>query len=455
MPKGDPGRNSPGRTTAAKGLGGWNGSGKGAAESTFHPDPPVKGNGPPPGGSHIRETMAIQSLTRRKNRLQRIIRLLRQFRPDLPVTYRRNRVVLLPRGHSFFRSLHNAIRSAERFILVEFYMIRADRTGTAFAAELAEAVRRGVHVRLIYDYIGSIETPAPFFEGMARQGIELVAFNVPSFKRGLHLFDRRDHRKMVIVDGNLAYLGGFNIGDEYSGAAERSLRFRDVGFSVSGSAVAELIRNFSEIWQMERRESPELPPAGRIADPPPRLRGHADVVIVSGGPHHSRSFIRSAFLFGIASAAEEILIATPYFVPGPRMIRHLVRASRRGVKIKMLLPERSDAPLVRLLGRSYYGALLGKGIEIRELDRAILHAKVMLIDSERTVIGSANLDQRSFHRNYELNTVVDDLAFGRQIKKVFQKDYEHSRRVTVEGHERRGWTTRLVEKVVDLFSWFL
>ncbi len=408
-----------------------------------------------PVTDHIRETMATENHSRQKSRLLRIMRLLRRFRPDLPVTYRRNRVLLFPGGHSFFRSLHAALRSAERFILVEYYMIHADHTGAAFAAGLAEAVRRGVRVWLIYDYVGCIKTPASFFENMARQGIEAIPFNVPSFKKGLRWFDRRDHHKMVIIDGNLAYLGGFNIGDEYSEILERSQRFRDVGLSISGGAVSELTRHFSEIWQMEKGELPRLPPAGGDADPHPRRSGHADVSIVSGGPHHRRSYIRGAFLLNIASAAEEILIATPYFVPGPRMIRSLLRAARRGVKVRLLLPERSDLPLVRLLGRSYYGALLRKGIEIRELGREILHAKVMLIDGERTVIGSANLDQRSFHRNYELNCIIEDMTFGRQVKKVLLKDFANSRRVTVEGHERRGLIARFLEKVINLFGWFL
>jgi len=399
--------------------------------------------------------MVTENHIRQKSRPLRIMRLLRRLRPGQPVTYRRNRVLLFPGGHSFFRSLHTALRSAERFILAEYYLIRSDHTGAAFAAELAEAVRRGVRVWLIYDYVGTIETPASFFEGMARQGIELIPFNVPSFRRGMHWFDRRDHRKMAIIDGNLAYLGGFNIGDEYSGIVERSQRFRDMGFSISGSAVKELARNFSETWRTETGELPRLPPTRGDVDPHPRPSGQADVVIISGGPHHRRSYIHNAFLFNIATAAEEILIATPYFVPGPRMIRSLLRAARRGVTVRLLLPARSDAPLVRLLGRSYYDALLRKGIEIRELGREILHAKVMLIDGERTVIGSANLDQRSFHRNYELNGIIDDVTFGRQIKRVFLKDFANSRRVTVEGHERRGWFARFLEKVINLFGWFL
>ena len=400
--------------------------------------------------------MATENPTRKRIRLRRMMSLLRRFRPStLPVTHRHNRVILFPGGRSFFHSLYTELRSAKRFILIEYYMIHADRTGAAFAAELAEAVRRGVRVWVIYDYIGSIDTPSSFFAGMARQGIELVPFNVPSVRRGVHWFDRRDHRKMAIIDGELAYLGGFNIGDEYSGLVARSQRFRDVGFSISGSAVGELVSNFSETWLMERGQPPQLPSAAGDVDPNPRRSGQADVMLVSGGPHHSRSYIRNAFMLSIASAAEEILIATPYFVPGPRMIRSLLRAARRGVTVRLLLPARSDVPLVRLLGRSYYDALLGKGIEIRELDREILHAKVMLIDGERTVIGSANLDQRSFLRNYELNSIIDDRTFGRQIRGMLLKDFRDSRRITREGHERRGLIARLLERVINLFGWFL
>ncbi|MBI4633747.1 MAG: cardiolipin synthase B [Deltaproteobacteria bacterium] len=391
----------------------------------------------------------------KRNRLTRMIGLLKRFRTlPLPLTYRHNRVILFPREHSLFRALHIALRSAKRFILIEFYMIRADRTGAAFAAELAAAVRRGVRVWMIYDYVGSIETPSFFFEALARQGIELSPFNAPSFRRGLRWFDRRDHRKMAIFDGEIAFLGGFNIGDEYSGLAEESQRFRDMGFSVSGSAVGELVRNFSETWLMEHDQPPPLPPADSDA-PHSRRTGRADVVIVSGSPDQRRSYIGYTFLANIASAVEEILIATPYFVPGPRIIRSLLRAARRGVTVRLLLPARSDVPLVRLLGRSYYGALLMRGIEIREMDRKILHGKVMLIDGERAVIGSANLDQRSFHRNYELESIIDDSVFGRQIKRMLLKDFEDSRRIIREDHERRGLIARFLERVINLFGWFL
>jgi cardiolipin synthase len=392
---------------------------------------------------------------RQKKRLTRMMRLLARIRPQaMPITYRRNRVVLLHDGPSFFQSLFSALRAAQQSILLEYYIIHDDQIGRALAEELAAAVSRGVRVALIYDYIGCVDTPSSYFKNLARQGIELVAFNVPSFRRGIHWFDKRDHRKMVLIDSSTAFLGGFNIGDEYAGLAKGRSNFRDLGFSVSGSAVGELERIFLETWQMERKGAYSHQADHEKTGEAP-TKGRATVVIVSGGPHHRRSYIRSAFLAAIASASEEILIATPYFVPGPRIVRSLLRAARRGVRISLLLPARSDVPAVRLLGRSYYAPLLSSGIEIFELEGDILHSKVMLIDSERTVIGSANLDQRSFHRNFEINCVIDNSTFGRQIRKMLQEDLSVSRRIELGEHERRGLVTRVLEKVIRLFGWFL
>jgi len=400
--------------------------------------------------------MARAKYFEKKKRLLRMMHLLRRIHPSgLSVIHRQNQLVFFNDGRQFFQSLSAAIRGAQRLILVEYYMIRNDRTGAAFAAGLTEAVRRGVRVLLIYDYIGSIETPASYFRNMVQQGIEVIPFNVPSLRRGLRWFDRRDHRKMIIIDGRLAFLGSFNIGDEYSGLAKSPHRFYDVGISVLGSAVSELVSIFSETWLMERGEPPRLPLSGSVEDSHSIQQGQGNVAVVSGGPHNRRSHIHSAFLFNIAAASEEILIATPYFIPGPRIIRSLLRASQRGVRVSLLLPARSDAPLVQLLGRSYYSVLLRKGIEIYEMEREILHAKVMLIDGRQVLIGSANIDQRSFHRNFEINFIINDEPFGRQIHTVLLEDFSNSRLITLTNHERRGKIIRAVEKVINLFGWFL
>lgn len=384
-----------------------------------------------------------------------MIRLLQRLRRmELPVTHRHNCVELFPDGRQFFVALFAAIRSAQSTILLEYYIIHNDHLGASLAHELAAAIERGVTVRLIYDYIGCLDTPAAYFKNLATVSVKLLPFNVPSFKRSIHLFDQRDHRKMTIIDGTLAFLGGFNIGDEYAGCVANEKSFRDVGFSMCGDAVGELEAIFHETWQWERNRGGAR--AGvKLSRQHCGKVGDAAVNIISGGPRQRRSYIREAFQVNIAAAAEEILIATPYFVPGPRIIRSLLRAVRRGVRVRLLLPARSDVPLVLLLGRSSYTTLLRGGIEIYELEREILHAKVMLIDAERTVIGSANLDQRSFHRNYEINCMVDNMAFGSQIRTLLLEEIEVARPVELDIHEQRGMVVRIVEKFVGLFGWFL
>ena len=373
----------------------------------------------------------------------------------LPVTHRHNSVELFHGGRQFFEAFFSAIRSAQQTILLEYYLIHNDHIGAGLAQELATAVQRGVSVKLIYDYIGCLDTPTSYFKKLSLQGIQLLPFNVPSFKRGFSWFDKRDHRKMMIVDDSLAFLGGFNIGEEYAGCMADNKNFRDLGFSIRGDAVCELKTIFHETWHFERGEN--VAPTVPVQRPQQGIGkvGDAAVNIISGGPHQRRSYIREAFQVNIAAAAEEILIATPYFVPGPRIIRSLLRAVRRGVRVQLLLPARSDIPVMLLLGRISYATLLRGGVEIFELEREILHAKVMLIDAERAVIGSANLDQRSFHRNFEINCMVDNVQFGGQIRELLLEEISGSRRVELDVHERRGVLIRFMERIINLFGWFL
>ena len=391
----------------------------------------------------------------RKKRLARLTRLLEHVSKQLlPPIHRGNQVTFLADGPAFFGAFLNSIRSAKTFVLMEYYLIRDDVTGSSVANELIAAVERGVRVLLIYDYIGCIDTPSSFFKKLELQGVELVPFNVPSFRRGIRWFDRRDHRKMLIVDGHSAFLGGLNIGDEYSGIKARPDHFRDLGLSVHGNAVRELISIFSETWQMQKEQPPELP----AVDPAYHANhetGKADISFVSGGPHQRSSYIRQAFLLNIASASENLLIVSPYFVPGPRIIRSLLRAARRGVRVRLLLPARSDVWIVLLVGRSSYETLLRGGIEVYELEDDILHAKVMLVDTERTIIGSANLDQRSFHRNFEINAVIDSSTFTQQIRHTFERELVSASRITLANHEQRDVLTRVLEKLINLFGWFL
>lgn len=388
----------------------------------------------------------------RKKSLRRAPKSFRLFRRNSNAFHAAgNRVQLFKGGEEFFPALLEACRHARRSIHAEFYIVRDDLTGRAFAEALLAAAARGVEVALSYDYIGCFETPAAYFRRLSGGGVACLPFNPPPFRRGIAWFDKRNHRKLALVDGVTVFAGGVNVGDEYSGFSGAAERWRDVGVRIDGPVVAELERQFREFWT----EEGGAPLGRRVGDLSPLPVGDAEVLVVSGGPHHNRSLIRSAFRIAIAGATEYIRIMNPYFVPGPRIVRSLLRAVRRGVRVQLVLPAKSDVPLVRLVSRSYYAPLLRAGIEIYERQGTVLHAKVMLIDDSWGVVGSANLDQRSFHRNYEVNAIVVSQQFGAQLAEMFAEDLAGSRRVVLEEHERRGRVVRLLERLCAPVSWFL
>jgi len=389
---------------------------------------------------------------KRKQLLFQTARFFNLFRRNTEaVSSLGNKATLYRYGSDFFPALLEAIPLARHSICVEFYTICDDETGRQVSEALLAAAARGVRVYLMYDYIGSFETSTSYFKRLVKGGVSCAAFNPPPFARGIAWFDKRDHRKVVIVDDVCAFTGGINIADAYSGFGKKGDRWRDVGIRIEGEAVRTLIRLFTETWREETGAQPALTCSAET----PELVGDATMMIINGGPHHKRSFIRSAFRVAIAGASESVTIASPYFIPGPRVLRSLLRAAGRGVVVRLLLPHKSDVPIVRLVSRSYYGQLLRGGVEIFELDSAVLHAKVLLVDDSWAMVGSANLDQRSFHRNYELNVVVDSREFGSQVAEMLDTDLRGARRIVLHEHERRGWSIRFLERLFSPVSWFL
>ena len=364
---------------------------------------------------------------------------------------RGNRVHLFENGGDFFPALFQAIESATLALYAEFYIIKADRTGQAFAQALIAAAARGVEVALVYDFVGCYDTPSSYFKGLERAGVRCLPFNVPTFSR-LRWLDRRDHRKIVVIDGRTAFLGGMNVGDEYAGYGENSKSWRDVGMRIDGPAGFELAALFRTTWQQEGADPlPELlPHAQTVPDD-----GDADVMIINGAPHHARSIIHGSFRLALAGARHSIRIMTPYFVPGPRVVRSLLRAFKAGVKVQLILPSISDVPLMKLASRVYLTPLVQAGVEIYELQETVLHAKVMLIDDSWATLGSANLDQRSFHRNYEINVVICSHDFGEQVQRMVEEDLRKSRRVAAEEYEHKGYIERLFVWLLAPFSRFL
>lgn len=365
------------------------------------------------------------------------------------VHFQGNAVTLLPHGGDFFPALFAAIRAAVRSICVEFYIVKPDATGQAFSSALREAAARGVEVALIYDAIGCFDTPTSYFQQLQHAGVRCLAFNPPAFTK-IPWLDIRDHRKIAVIDGVIAFLGGLNVGDEYSGYGESFERWRDVGIRLEGPAAGELQRLFRQTWAQEGGAA-----LAERDDPPAMPAGDADMVIVNGAPHHTRSIIRNSFRMAMVGAAYGIRIITPYFVPGPRVVRSLLRAVRRGVHVQIILPSISDVPLAQMMSRAYLKPLLEAGVEIYERQGTILHAKVMLIDERWTTLGSANFDFRSFHRNYEINVIIDSRRFGTQARALFDEELTKSRRVALAEHAQRTRFQRLCEWLLTPLGRFL
>jgi cardiolipin synthase len=379
--------------------------------------------------------------------LPRRLSLLKGFSDG--VHFHHNKVTLLPHGGDFFPALFQAIAKAATAICAEFYLIKADKTGESFAQALREAAARGVEVSLIYDAIGCFNTPASYFQQLQAAGVRCLSFNKPAFWR-LHWLDIRDHRKMVVLDGVTAFLGGLNIGDEYSGYGDSYEHWRDVGMRLDGPAAGELHKLFRHTWQKEGGDS--IP--GRDA-PQPQPEGEADVIIVNGSPLHNLPQIHNAFRLAVAGAIHRIQIITPYFLPGPRVVRSLLRAVKRGVRVWMILPSISDVPIVQMMSRAYLKPLMAAGVEVYVRLGTILHAKVMLVDGRWATLGSANLDFRSFYRNFELNVIVDNRAFGLQVEELFREELTLSQRLCPIDHLRATWLERLLEWLLTPLSRFL
>ncbi|MCL2790192.1 MAG: phospholipase D-like domain-containing protein [Desulfobulbus sp.] len=243
-----------------------------------------------------------------------------------------NKVTLLPHGGDFFPALFQAVAKAVTAICAEFYIIRADKTGEAFAQALQEAAVRGVEVSLVYDAIGCFDTPVSYFQRLQAAGVHCLPSNKPALSR-LRWLDLRNHRKMVIVDGTTAFLGGLNIGDEYAGYGDSYEHWRDVGIRLNGPVAGELQRLFRHGWLQEGGAGT---PGQHV--PQPWSAGDSDVIIINGSPHYNRSLIHNAFRLAMAGTSHRIQIITPYFLPGPKVIRSLLRAVERGTQVQMILP---------------------------------------------------------------------------------------------------------------------
>ena len=310
-----------------------------------------------------------------------------------------NDVSLLVGGDEAYPRMLEAIASAKRKVWLEVYEFWNDAIGRLFRDALIARVKAGVDVRVLVDALGAAMTAGPLLEQLKAGGVKVRAvFELRPWARAWRWF-RRDHRKLLVVDGRVAFTGGLNIGLSYVGDRFGGKGWQDLQLEVRGPAVAPLARLFARLWRRNGGEPINEPPHGPVA-------GTEVLRVLANHLARSRKEIRNAYHYAIRQAQQSILIANAYFLPGPRIMNALVKARRRGVEVTLILPGSSDIPSFQLASRARYRRLLSEGARIFELRGAMLHSKAAVIDGEWTTVGSCNLDTWSLHRNLELNVVI-------------------------------------------------
>ena len=318
----------------------------------------------------------------------------------------------------------DVIASAERWIHFENYIIHDDATGRRFGEALAARARAGVHVRVLYDGLGSFGTSRAFWRWLRHAGVDVRSFNPLFTSRPLGVL-RRDHRKLVVADGRDAMLGGICIGNEWAGdPARRHQAWRDTMLQVCGPAAAALDETFARVW---RRAGPPLPDTERDADPAPC--GACAVRVIEGEPERTRAWRVVQML--AATATERLWITDAYLLAPATLFATLLDAARDGVDVRLLVPGTSDIPVLRAFTRIGYRELLEAGVRVFEWTGPMLHAKTTLADRQWVRVGSSNLNVSSLLTNYELDAVVENEALAHQMAEQFRRDLTHSREVVL------------------------
>jgi cardiolipin synthase A/B len=370
-----------------------------------------------------------------------------------------NSATLLKDGPATYEAMLKAIAAATNHINMETYIFDDDDIGQQFTQTLIKKQQQGVQVNIIRDSVGTYNTPAAFFEKLSSVGISLLEFNPinPLQSRKQWELNRRDHRKLLIVDGTIAFLGGINISSVYSGGSAKKQRdngqlsWRDTHLQLEGPVVAELQKLFLSTWETQKGD----PLSPRNYFPKLVNKGSQIVRAIGSSPEEPYSQIYATLLSAIASSETSIQLTNAYFAPDPQLLTGLKDAVKRGVKVTLILPSQTDSWLVFHAGRSYYTELLKAGVRIFQRRNTVLHAKTAVIDGVWSTIGSTNLDWRSFLHNQELNAVMLGETFSAQLQVMFENDLLESDEVTLKQWQKRSFDKRIKEAFAQLWEYWL
>lgn len=360
-------------------------------------------------------------------------------------------IQLLWKRKESFKTIFDTIKEAKQSVCLQFYIFKEDETGRALAELLKEKSRQGVKVFLLYDHFGSLGTPRSFWKEMRQTGVRIRASHPFKWTAPFH-YVHRDHRKLIVIDSKKAFTGGLNIANEYSGLhlRRKSRGWRDTGIMIEGSIVNELLETFKKSWITWRGKRIEFRQEGEEPHPK-KEKGRIPALPIFVYSRKGRKRMRHLLRHSIKIAKATISLTTAYFIPSRRMIALLEDAVRRGARVRLLVPGKSDVPAASYAGRAFFTRLLKSGIEIYTYRGEMLHAKTYVFDQYWSIVGSTNLDYQSLIYNDEGNIGILDAPFASKMIEIFEEDLKDSIKIDLEEWQRRPLLEKLKEHFFALF----
>ncbi len=357
-----------------------------------------------------------------------------------------NRITHFTDGTNKFDALVNDIRNAKKYIHMEYYIIRNDELGRRIVHELALKAKTGVEIRLLYDGMGCNFLPKHFFQELHDAGGHTAAFLPPFIVR----LNFRNHRKLCVIDGQIGYIGGFNIGDEYLGTVKRYGDWRDTHLRIEGDAIDQLQIRFMMDWNFTAKTYKI--PLNESFFPTREQFDGVKTQIVSSGPDTEWKNIRNGYFKMMNEAEEHIYVETPYFVPDDGILEALRVAALSGIDVRIIIPGNPDHLFVYWASMSYLGELLDAGVRCYQYEKGFIHAKAVFIDGVVASIGTANMDIRSFDLNFEVNAFIYDTETTTALEADFLRDLDDCIEITKEWYLNRKWWFKLKESMARLIS---
>lgn len=357
-----------------------------------------------------------------------------------------NNVTLLWKDKELFHNIFNLIKEAKELICLEFYIFRNDETGNELAEILKQKASEGVKVFILYDHFGSFGTSMKFWKDLKQSGIQIRASRPFKWTKPFH-YVYRDHKKVIIIDGNKAFTGGLNIANEYRGyhRFKKKIGWRDTGIFLEGPIAKILLDTFKKSWEIWKGTPIHF---NKNVE---SITGGLPVLPIFASSAKGRRKMRKLIYDSISQSQKSIYLTTAYFTPSRRMLQILENAVLREVDVKLLLPGKSDIPAAYYAGRAFFTKLLKAGVEIYNYQGEILHAKTFVFDEMWSIIGSANLDFQSLRRNDEGNVGIIDTSFGKQMIEIFNEDLKQSEKIILEKWLKRPFLEKVEEKFFALF----